>query len=98
MTSFVFTSSDKRHARGIVVQGDEQRKDVAFCCDIDGEDDDNFDKSINVTEVSKVFASGCGALLSFVRGRIDSIASSDRSKTGVTSSIRENTQEGVGRK
>ena len=98
MTSFVCTSSDERHARGIVVQGDEQRKDVAFCCDSDGEDDDKFDKSINVTEASKVFASGCGALLSFVSGRTDIIASSDKSKTGVTSSIGENIQEGVGRK
>ena len=59
---------------------------------------DKSNRSINVVEASNVCASDRGTLLSFADGRIVDIASSDKSKTGVTSSIRENTQEGVGRK
>ena len=39
--------------------------------------------------MSRVCVSDRGALLSFVDGRIDDIASSDKSKTGVTSSSKE---------
>ena len=61
----------------------------------DGDDSDKPNKSTIVTEVSKVFASSCGVLLSFVSGGIDSTALSDESRTGVTSSIREKIQEDV---
>ena len=57
--------------------------------DGDGNDNTKSNQSANVAEVSKVYACDRGALLSFVDGRIDDIASSDKSNNGVSSSSKE---------
>ncbi len=50
---------------------------------------DKSNKSINVAEASNVCASDRDGLLSSVDGRIDDIASSDKSNNGVSSSSEE---------